>query len=58
MPAETDPKLQLRNHSTLQTILHESQEDNMADTSLLSLGSDPKQMTSTQCICSLISIVF
>ena len=32
----------------MQTILHESQEGSMVDTSLLSLRSDPKEMTSTQ----------
>ena len=48
MQAETDPKLLLRSQSKLQTILHESQEGSMVDTSLLSLGSDPKEMTSTQ----------
>ena len=48
MQAETDTKLQLRSHSKLQTILHESQEGSMSDSSLLLLRSDPKEITSTQ----------
>ena len=47
MQAETDWKLWLRSHSESQTTLHETQEGNMADTCLLLLRSDPKEMTST-----------